>query len=83
MKGALVGRLVANQDSESGGQFALGHPGERFALQTEGAVFEPVVFGHIGDEEGFGGAGWGVFREEGIDESLVLSGVFAGNERGA
>ena len=79
MKSPVIGGLVAEEESE------LVHIVffEGDGLQADGAVAEPVEFGHVGDEEFFGGVGGGVRGLEGGEERGELGGIFIREEEGA
>jgi len=66
VEGAFVGGLVAEEDGKGGGNFAGGRDGEGFALESDGAIFEPVVAGQVFDEERFDEVGWPVVGEEAV-----------------
>ena len=66
MKGAVVGGLIAQQHREGGGQLSGFGEGESFALQAQRAVLEPVVLGHIDDQEFFREVSWLVLRDEAV-----------------
>ena len=80
VEGTVIGGLIAQQDGESGGKFAGGGCGQRFALEMECAVFEPVVLDEVGDEQGFGGVAGLVLVEEGDFKGVELFGILARDE---
>jgi hypothetical protein len=53
--GPLVGGLVAHEDGQVLGN-AVGFS-EGFALQSDGALLEPVALGHFLNEQSFGDVG--------------------------
>ena len=52
-------------------------------LQADGAVAEPVEFGHVDDQEFFGGVGGGVRCLERGEERGEFGGIFIRKEEGA
>ena len=55
MKGAVLGVFVTGQDREQRKIIDL----EGAGLQADAAIGQPVVLGHVFDQQTFGGAGGG------------------------
>ena len=82
MIGAIVRGLVAEIETElfgvrRGAGFERGF--EEGLLEAEGALLEPVMLGHGGDQDFLGFGGWGEFEVE-VEEEIVVSGVVLGGE---
>ena len=79
MKGPVIGGLVAEEEIELF-EIVLN---QRKGLQADGAVHEPVVAGHIGNQEVLGGAFGLVFGAQGFLEGVKIGGIFRGEEEDA
>lgn len=74
MEGAFVGGVVAQKQSQA---FLVDAGGrEALALQTEGALHEPVCLGYFVDEEFFGRVGRLVVIEQVLEQRFEGGGVF-------
>ena len=79
MKGAILRGVVANIERKL--LFIdLGGVLKRGGLQTQGALTDPVVLGHLLDEHGFGGSGGLMFVAQRFEQFLEFGGVFVGQE---
>ncbi len=79
VEGAVVGVLVA-QEQVNLMKF-LANEGE--SLEADGAVHEPMVLGHVGDEELFDGGGGAKVCLEGEVKGFEDGGIFIGDEEDA
>ena len=83
MEGPFGGGLIANEDSE----FGKGHTELEmeldFAVQEAGgAQVDPVMVGHLFDQNLLGRGGRLVLSEQVIEQQVEDGGIFAGHETG-
>ncbi len=64
VEGALMGCLMAQIEQEALAVFADAVIAEDQPLEPEGAIAEPLMAGHVGDEQAFGFGGGLVLVEE-------------------
>lgn len=72
MKGAVLGVFVTGQDCEQRKIIDL----EGAGLQADGAIGQPVVLGHVFDQQTFGGAGGGVVGDKAMVKGFEIVGIF-------
>jgi hypothetical protein len=77
MEGALLSGLIPQVEREL---LVIDGEEHSFVLEPQSALGEPVVFGHVPDQEGFGGGFRLVFGGEGFDEDLELVVILVGKE---
>ncbi len=83
VKGALMGGLVAEVEQEALAVFADAVISEDQPLESEGAIAEPLVTGHVGDEQAFGFGGGLVFVRRFSRSSAKSSSFSVGRMRNA
>jgi len=84
IEGPFGGSLVANEDGKVGGRHAeLEVDSDLAVLETGGAHADPVMVGHLFDQNLLGRGGGLVLGEEVIEQQVELGGVFASHETGA
>ena len=84
VEGPFGGGLIANEETElNGGQADLEVASNLAVLEAGGAQTDPVMVGHLLDENLLGGRGGLVLGDEVIEQQVELGRIFALHEAGA